>query len=384
MSKSNNPEMRVLLFHFAEFGGLGGVEVAVLTLAEALKQRGFVPAIAEIAPKRKSCRTLPSGIPVWTVAASSYPTPWRPRSWASFVRSTLQFQQVLKDFYPNVVHVHYPVAQCFPVVGASVLPHGWKLVVTIHNSDIRVSPFEVPALKVWQPRLFKRANALTAVSQALLDDAVELYGPSIRNASVIHNGVGPQWFEGPLEPYSNTNYILFVGRLHAVKGVDLLLNSWKEVACRFPKTELWLAGDGPERQNLESLAGSLGVSKTVRFLGAKTLQELPALYRNARAVVLPSRREGLPISLLEAGACGAICIGTRIPGIPEIIQDGVTGYIVPPESPQELAKAMTKTLGLAPEQVAKMRQATRDYIAAEFSMQRMIDSYVAVYESVLQ
>ena len=371
--------MRVLLFHFAELGGLGGVEVVVVTLAEALAERGFSSAIVEIAPKRKPLRTLNTGIPVWTVPASSYPRLWRPRSWASFLRSTLQFQEILEDFNPEIVHVHYPIAQCFPVVGASFLPHRWKLVVTVHNSDIRVSPFEAPPLKIWQPKLFQRADALTAVSQALLDDAIEVYGSSIRNARVVHNGVGQQWFEGSLQPDKVVDYILFVGRLHPVKGVDLLLNSWKEVSPLFPKTSLWIVGDGPARQNLETLAGNLGISHKVCFLGPKSFQELPSLYRNSRAVVLPSRREGLPVSLLEAGACGAICIGTRTPGIPEVIEEGVTGYMVHVESTEELSDSLSRVLQLAPEQAAQMRRAARDRIAREFSIKRMIDRYLETY-----
>jgi len=383
MIKAENPGMRVLLFHFAELGGLGGVEVAVVTLAETLRQRGFATAIVEIAPERKPRRTLTSGTPVWTIAASSYPTPWRPRSWASFARSTFQFQEAVTDFQPDIIHVHYPLSQCFPVVGASVLPHKWKLVVTIHNSDIRVAPFEDPGLKIWQPRLFRRADALTAVSQALLDETAELYGDSVRNANVVHNGVGQEWFELSLQPDINADYVLFVGRLHQVKGVDLLLNAWRAVTPRFPGTQLWIAGDGPERQNLESLASDQGISERVCFLGSKTLKELPILYRNARVVVLPSRREGLPISLLEAGACGAICIGTRTPGIPEIIDEGVTGYLIEPESTEALSSSLLRVLRLPREQATMMRSAARNRIATEFSMNRMIDSYINTYKEVM-
>jgi glycosyltransferase involved in cell wall biosynthesis len=382
MAKADISSVRVLLFYFAELGGLGGVEVAVVTLAAALKQRGSAAAIVEIAPEQAPSRTLPNGIPVWTIAASSYPNRWRPRTWASFLRSTLQFQEVLRNFRPDLVHVHYPVAQCFPVIGANFLPHEWKLVVTVHNSDIRVAPFEAPALRAWQPRLFRRADALTAVSQSLLDDAIKLYGTAIKNPMVINNGVGQEWFALPLERQAEADYILFVGRLHQVKGVDLLLRSWKAVAPGFPGTQLWLAGDGPERQNLETLARELGISDRVRFLGSKRLQELPFLYRNARVVVLPSRREGLPISLLEAGACGAICIGTRTPGIPEIIEEGRTGFLVKPESTEELSSSLARVFQLTPGQAEEMRRAARDRISTQFSMRQMIDNYVRLYDAV--
>ncbi|MFZ1006386.1 MAG: glycosyltransferase family 4 protein, partial [Candidatus Sulfotelmatobacter sp.] len=278
--------MRVLLFHFAELGGLGGVEVAVVTLAKALLARGSSAAIVEIAPKRRTQRSVPGGIPVWTVAASSYPRVTRPRSWASFIRSSLQFRQVLKDFRPDLVHVHYPVAQCLPVVGLAAFPHRWKLIVTVHNSDIRVSPIEAPEIGPWQWRLFDRADAITAVSQSLLDDAAAVYNNFRPKARVVHNGVGPQWFQLALTPDGKADYVLFVGRLHHIKGVDVLLHAWKTASPLSPNTELWLAGDGPDRESLESLAKNLGVSSTVRFIGRKSEDELPLLYRNSRALVL--------------------------------------------------------------------------------------------------
>jgi glycosyltransferase involved in cell wall biosynthesis len=375
--------MRVLLFHFAELGGLGGVEVAVVTLAEALSSRGSTSAIVEIAPEGRPRRVLPNGIPVWSVAASSYPTPMRPRSWASFLRSTFQFRKVVKELQPDIVHVHYPVAQCLPVVGLASFPRNWKLIVTVHNSDIRVSPIEAPEIASWQRRLFEHSDAITAVSQSLLDDASSLYEIVRSKARVIHNGVGSKWFQLPLDSKPEADYVLFVGRLHHIKGVDILLHAWKSVSPTFPNTELWIAGDGPDRQGLEALAATLDLSSHVRFIGRKSENELPLLYRNSKALVLPSRREGLPITLLEAGACGAICIGSRTPGIPEIIEDGVTGYVLSQESPEDLAGAILKTLQLSPSQTAQKQKDARSRIATQFSEDRMIDHYMSLYESLV-
>jgi glycosyltransferase involved in cell wall biosynthesis len=376
--------MRILLVHFGELGYLGGVDVVIEKLAEAFAQRGFASGIVEMAPKGKPRRTLPSGVPVWTVTASTLPKLRRPRSWASFVRAAMQFRKILREFCPNIVHVHFPTSQCLPVVGAASLPHRWKLVATVHNSDIRVVPFREPAFKVWQRRLFNRADALTAVSQSLLNDTVELYDGIQSKFFVVHNGIGPKWFRLPLQSATKENYVLFVGRLDYVKGVDILLTAWKEIVSRIPSTELWIVGDGPERKKLETVARTLGASSNVRFLGPKAQDELPDLYRNARVVVLPSRREGLPLSLLEAGACGSICVGTRIPGIPEIIENGTTGFVIQPESPKELATAVLQSLQLSPDHVKQMRQAARDRIASEFSEERMIERYLRIFQATLE
>jgi glycosyltransferase involved in cell wall biosynthesis len=375
--------MRILLFHFAELGGLGGVEVAVLKLAEALAGRQFVPAIVEIAPEQRPRWSLPKGTPVWSVTAPSYPTMRRPRSWASFARAALQFHSIVREFRPDIVHVHYPIAQCFPVVGVSWFPHRWKLVVTAHGSDIRVAPFQEPVIRAWQHRLFGRADAIAAVSQALLDDAAQLYDNFRAKARVVHNGVGPEWFQLPIAPDRGKDYVLYVGRLHPVKGVDILVNAWKIVASAVANTELWIVGDGPEHQNLLAMANELGIASRMRFLGSKKQEDLPPLYRDARAVVLPSRREGMPIGLLEAGACGAICICTRIPGIPEIIEDGVNGYLVEPESPVELANALVRFLGVPPDSSDSMRRAARENILRSFSEERMVSTYLGLFQSLL-
>jgi glycosyltransferase involved in cell wall biosynthesis len=86
---------------------------------------------------------------------------------------------------------------------------------------------------------------------------------------------------------------------------------------------------------------------------------------------------------LEAGACGAICIGSRTPGIPEIIEDGVTGYVLSQESPEDLAGAILKTLQLSPSQTAQKQKDARSRIATQFSEDRMIDHYMSLYESLV-
>lgn len=374
---------KILLFYFCELGGLGGVEVAVRLLAEAFTKRGRSSGIVELASQWRPRRLLPPGIPVWGVSAPSYTTIRRPRSWASFLRSSWQFTRVIREFAPDIVHVHYPLSQALPVIGAQAIPHRWRLVVTVHNSDIRVSPFQEPRIRPWQARLFERADAVTAVSESLLSDATQLY-PCIRDKGhVIYNGVGFSWFHQPeADSSAQGKYVLFVGRLNEVKGVDILLQAWKQMCSRFPAVQLWFAGEGPELDKLQAFARESGILSSVRFIGRVNQAELPALYRKAEVVVLPSRREGLPFTLLEAGACGAITIGTKIPGIPEVIQDGLTGLLVEPESPDALASAISRILEMPSEQKFCMKEAAYKKVKQDFSEEKMISSYFEVFDSL--
>lgn len=375
--------MRVLLFYFAELGYLGGVEEVVRTLTQGFIERGCSAGIVEIAPAWKPKRILTGGVPVWGIAAPSYTTVTRPRSWASFSRATFQFGRVVHDFKPDVVHVHYPLTQALPCVGAHSFPHNWRLVVTAHGSDIRRSPFDAPKIRSWQARLFDRCDAVTAVSRSLLDDLIALYPHAGPKAHVIYNGVTPRWFQTQgSKRLIAEKYVLFVGRLHRVKGVDILLDAWRQICTDLPGVRLWLVGEGPERESLRALAEQTGISSRVEFAGAMPQEELPALYRDAEAVVLPSRSEGMPLTLLEAGASGALFVATSIPGIPEIIEDGRTGFLSAPESPHALASAVCRALKTSPEESLRMRETLQGTIRKRFSQAVVISNYLDLFEGL--
>src|SRR5437879_12023748 len=102
--------MRILLFYFAEFGHIGGVEMTVVKLAKAFIGQGHTAGILECSDTWKPRREMENGIPVWGIATPSNPTWQRPRSWGSFARATLQFTRVVREFGADVIHVHYPLS----------------------------------------------------------------------------------------------------------------------------------------------------------------------------------------------------------------------------------------------------------------------------------
>jgi glycosyltransferase involved in cell wall biosynthesis len=242
-----------------------------------------------------------------------------------------------------------------------------------------------PWLKPWQNRLFKRADAVIALSQSLLQDLLNLYPSARDKAAVIPNGLDRSWFvNSATQSADNERYVLFVGRFHTVKGADLLLHAWSLIQGPMAGLTLWLIGEGQELRSLQSLSEQLGVSKSVRFRGYKTQAELPCLYRDAEVVVVPSRNEGLGRVALEAGACGAICVATNVGGIPETILDGVTGFLVDPESPKALARAMLRALSLPESQKRCMSAAARTHIEQRFNRATMVAQYQQIFQSLFQ
>ncbi|MBI5516580.1 MAG: glycosyltransferase [Deltaproteobacteria bacterium] len=172
-----------------------------------------------------------------------------------------------------------------------------------------------------------------------------------------------------------------IGRLSHEKGQDVLVRAVGRLQAQGVKDfGVLLAGDGPERANLEALVDSLGVKDRVRFLGHQ--KQVAAVYRASDFMVLPSRSEAMPNVLLEAMALGVPSVATRVGGVPEVADDGTTAWIVPSEDPPALAEAMAQCLRDATER-AQRAQRARAVVAAQHDPRRRAQRYVEVYESLL-
>lgn len=139
--------------------------------------------------------------------------------------------------------------------------------------------------------------------------------------------------------------ILFLGRLDARKGIEVLLHALPEVLRSVPDTRLTVAGRGPMERTARQLADRLGVAASVDFLGAVPQEDMPRLYAGCDVYCAPGLGgETLGIVLLEAMASGAPVVASRIPGYDETIQDGVNGILTPPADPEALSAALVKVL----------------------------------------
>ncbi len=137
-------------------------------------------------------------------------------------------------------------------------------------------------------------------------------------------------------------YLLFVGRLRIRKGVEVLLEALRELRREIPGAALRIAGDGEHRAALERAAADLGPA--VAFLGTRDAARVRTLLRGAAALVVPSIYEGMPLVVLEAMEAGAPVVASAVSGIPEVVVDGETGWLVPPEDPRALARALEAVL----------------------------------------
>jgi len=150
--------------------------------------------------------------------------------------------------------------------------------------------------------------------------------------------------DGGVGGADGSGFLLVVGRLRIRKGVDVLLAAMPELRRRVPAARLLIAGDGEHRAALERAAAALGLGEAVSFLGRAGAPRVRRLLRGAAALVVPSIYEGMPLVVLEAMAASLPVVASRVAGIPEVVEDGKTGWLVPPEDPASLAAALAAAL----------------------------------------
>ncbi|MBW6503933.1 glycosyltransferase family 4 protein [bacterium] len=173
--------------------------------------------------------------------------------------------------------------------------------------------------------------------------------------------------------------VLCSSRLVPRKGIEYLLDAWRDTIPGFPDARLLLLGDGPLRNSLEASSARLGISGTARFAGR--VDNVPEYLRAADLFVLPSLQEGLPNALLEAMASGAPIVATRIGGVVDIVDDGVDALLVNPEDPKGLAEAIGTMLRNKPMRERFSAAAIRK-IADAYCIESRVERYKNLYASL--
>jgi glycogen(starch) synthase len=174
-------------------------------------------------------------------------------------------------------------------------------------------------------------------------------------------------------------YVLFLGRLHPYKGVDVLLQAMVLIKQQ-ADVRLVVAGDGDGREGLELLATSLGIGDRVSFVGSVSGATKHWLLQQAVCVAVPSRMEAGPLVILEAYAAGKPVVGSRIPGIEELISEGRTGRLVEPEQPAALAAALNELLQ-NPAMAAGWGAASR-LLADDYAWPAIAARHIALYQEL--
>ena len=173
---------------------------------------------------------------------------------------------------------------------------------------------------------------------------------------------------------------VYTGRLHAAKGLRELVTAWIDVSQRLPMARLWLVGDGPEHDALATQIEAAGLAGRVVLAGS--FDNVNDVLAAADLFVLPSHEEGLSLALLEAMAAGLPIVASDIPGNRLAIRSGSEGVMVPTGDQTALADAIESMLA-EPARAAALGTAARQRAQADFSLDRMVDDYMAVFNRLL-
>ena len=293
----------------------------------------------------------------------------------------------LRALKPDLVHIHHvwPAADRYLSMvarAAGVSP----VVVTEHIMGESHSRGQ-SALKRDE---LKNADAVTAVTGAIVDTLVRDYGIERSLVRVIPNGadVPDEEREAPLARRWRERFLatplkplwVVAGRLEEQKGHDLLFDALLPLLRQGLDFTLAVAGDGSRRGWLEQRALSLGLSPRVQFVGQ--LDDVGPLLAAADGVILPSRWEGLPLVLLEAMARGRPIVATAVGGVPDVIQDGVNGTLVPPGDAAALAGALEQ-LHRKADRAVRMGLAAAETVREHYTWHAVVDGFESVYDEAL-
>lgn len=308
-----------------------------------------------------------------------------------------QFEKLLRDFQPQLLHAHFatePTAAARAWAGRLGVPFTF----TAHGYDIRRKPPADFAERA------AAARAVVTVSEANRAHIVQTFGVPTSKLRIISCGVDTEQFtprrsrreeaqtssvtagEKRSEPPHvgcDEPLIVCVARHVKVKNLGLLLGACALLRDRGVKFRCVSVGDGVCRAELEARRMELKLEAHVEFVGALEQRAVLAWWQRAAVAVLTSENEGMPVSLMEAGACGVPAVATVAGGIPELVAHGETGLLTPPGDARAFADALEELLR-DPARAAAMGRAARARIVAKFSLEKQIDGLLAVWAEVLR
>jgi L-malate glycosyltransferase len=295
--------------------------------------------------------------------------------------------EVTKREKLDLLHVHYavPHAVCAVLAKQMVGDH-LKIVTTLHGTDITVLGYD-PSLSELIKFGIEQSDVVTAVSDALVNETYELLEVQ-KDILTVYNFVDERVYRKQDVHYLKEQYgigpeekvVIHVSNFRHVKRVPDIVRAFELIQREIP-AKLLLVGDGPEMTVVSRLVKELGIKEKVLFLGKQ--ENLEELYSISDVKLLLSEKESFGLVLLEAMACEVPCVGTKIGGIPEVIEDGETGYLCELGAVEEAAE---KTLRILKDSQlhAYMASKALQKVYEKFHSERIVAQYETIYHALIE
>jgi N-acetyl-alpha-D-glucosaminyl L-malate synthase BshA len=289
--------------------------------------------------------------------------------------------RVVQEESLDLLHVHYAI----PHSTAALLAReatGVPYIVTLHGSDVTILGSD-PAYHSINTLSVEKADAVTAVSSFMAREAYERLGLN-SDIQVIPNFVDTNVFSPAPCDDLETNFgefiVTHVSNFRPVKRIQDLIYAMKIISKEAPDVRLVLVGDGPERHNVERLISQLDLKEKVILTGFRS--DVPNLLRCSDAVVICSETESAPLTLLEGLSCGLPVVATNVGGIPEILKDGVNGFLVEPKHPEEIADRLL-LLNSDKNLRSRLSIEARKTIEKKYTAEKVVHQYEKIYNRVI-
>jgi len=380
------PRSKIRLVHCIGSLRLGGAEKQLAELICRLPRERFEQSLVLLqggGPLVERVRA--AGCPVLELNYSQKFKKFDPRCYAAMGHALGRYIRHLRERRPHILHAQLYWANVLSVVAGRL-----ARVPVIVTSRLQLSNYKFgrPMLQKIENVANRWTTAVFVNSEAVRRDVLAHEKIAPAKLKVIYNGVVLENFGRPdpeplrreFEIQPGQIVLTAVANLHPYKGHDDLLRATASLIGKYPNLRVILPGrDQGMRSRLEELIKELKLEAAVRLIGER--KDVPQILALADIVIHPSHEEGFSNSILEAMAAGKPLVVTDVGGNPEAVLDGRNGYVVPARSPQALAAALDSLIGNA-ELRERMGRASRQRIEEDFAIERMMERFIAWYESL--
>lgn len=371
--------MKIGMICYPSYGGSG---VVATELGEHLADLGHeVHFISYERPFR--LREFHSNLYLHEVEVFDYPLfKFPPYS----IALTGTITEVVRTYDLDILHAHYAIPHAVSAYMAKKMLRDRRIpiVTTLHGTDITILGNDRQFFEVTKFCL-EESDGVTAVSESLRNETQDLFG--IKHARTIYNFIDPEVYRRTAGPCCSRGcfagpeekVILHISNFRPVKRIPDVLRTFAGINREVP-SHLLLVGDGPDRMAANHLAHDLGIAHRVHFLGKQ--EYVVQLLSLADLFLLPSEKESFGLAALEAMACEVPVLATTSGGIPEVVTDGITGYLAPLG---DVDTMIAKSVALLknPELHAKMAAAARRRAVQEFNAKKIVARYEEYYRELL-
>jgi len=390
-SEPNSPPIRILRV-IARLN-MGGPAIHVANLAAGLETRGYHTTLVagSLARGEDSMAFLAERLGVTVVSVAELQ---REVSALHDARSVHRVAELIRSERPHILHTHTAKAGAI-ARAAALLAGGARPPVVLHtfHGHVLKGYFDAGRTALFrhvERTLARACDVLVAVSPEVRDELVELGVAPREKFVVIRLGIPLEERLG--DPTADADYrrlygiprdafvVGWVGRMTGVKDTSAVVEIVRAARELGVNAVLCMVGDGPDRERLERLAHELGIARQCYFVGYQS--DVAGYYRLFDVFLLPSVNEGTPVSAIESLASGTPVVANRVGGVPDVVRDGMDGFLVEAGDTDAAAASLAK-LAVDPELRARLGASGRARVFERYSVERLVDDVDRLYRSLL-